>query len=92
MTYRAACLDEVCLYWASSGPQSSVDFAHGEAAHLTAAIDRNGRFSGYYKCSLCDSEFRPNPKNPGEIGATFAAHVRFSHRADNRPAVAGQKN
>jgi len=50
-------------------------------AHLTAAKDRNGKFLGYYKCSLCDAEFRPNPSNLGELSKTFAAHVQFSHSA-----------
>jgi hypothetical protein len=54
----------------------------GEDAHLTAAKDRNGRFSGYYKCSLCNAEFRPNPKHLGEMAVTFAAHVRLSHPFD----------
>jgi hypothetical protein len=46
---------------------------------LTAAKDRNGRFSGYNKCSLCDAEFRPNPENVREIAMFFAAHIRCSH-------------
>ena len=52
-----------------------------EGAHLMAAKDRNGRFSGYYKCPLCKAEFRPNPKFPQEILIIFAAHVRYSHPA-----------
>ena len=52
-----------------------------EGAHLTAAKDREGRFSGYYKCSLCKAEFRPNPKDLREISSFFAAHVRYSHPA-----------
>lgn len=48
-------------------------------AHLAAAKDRSGKFSGYYKCSLCEAEFRPNPKCLGELSKTFAAHVQFSH-------------
>ena len=47
--------------------------------HLNAAKDRNGRFSGYYKCSDCLAEFRPNPNKPGEMAFFFAAHVRLSH-------------
>jgi len=43
-----------------------------EGAHLTAAMDRMGRFSGYYKCS-------PNPKFPQETLIIFAAHARYSH-------------
>jgi hypothetical protein len=50
-----------------------------EGAHLTAATDRMGRFSGYYKCSVCKAEFRPNPKFPQEILISFAAHVRYLH-------------
>ncbi len=53
----------------------------GEDAHLTAAKDRNGRFSGYYKCSLCSAEFRRNPHQLGEMIIAFAAHVRLSHPA-----------
>lgn len=49
--------------------------------HLTVAKDRNGRFSGYYRCSLCVAEFRPNPKQLEEITSHFAAHVRLSHSA-----------
>jgi hypothetical protein len=59
----------------------------GEVAHLTAATDRKGRFSGYYKCSLCSAEFRPNPKNPGELSKTFAAHVRLLHPAYKKNPV-----
>ena len=39
----------------------------GEDAHLIAAKDRNGRSSGYYKCSLCTAEFRANPEDRGEL-------------------------
>jgi hypothetical protein len=58
----------------------------GAVPHLTAAIDRNGQFSGYYKCSLCDAEFRPNPKGLGELSKTFAAYVQFSHSAKETPS------
>jgi hypothetical protein len=51
--------------------------------HLTAATDRKGKFSGYYKCSLCDAEFRPNPKDRGEMARFFAAHIRLSHPAQH---------
>ena len=51
------------------------------AAHLVAATDRTGHFSGYCKCSLCGAEFRPNPKRIREITETFAAHIRYSHPA-----------
>jgi hypothetical protein len=53
----------------------------GAVAHLLAATDRNGRFSGYYKCSLCAAEFRPNTKQLGEMAFFFSAHVRLSHPA-----------
>lgn len=59
----------------------------GEDARLTAAKDRSGRFSGYYKCSLCEAAFRLNPKNLGELGITFAAHVKLSHPADKAARV-----
>jgi hypothetical protein len=45
----------------------------GEDARLAAAKDRAGRFSGYYKCSLCNAEFRP------ELAITFALHVKSVH-------------
>jgi hypothetical protein len=51
----------------------------GEDAHLTAAKDREGRFSGYYKCSLCDAKFRPNPENRGEMMIIFTRHIERSH-------------
>jgi hypothetical protein len=51
----------------------------GAVAHLSAAKDRNGRFSGYFKCSLCVAEFRPNPECLREMASFFAAHVRLSH-------------
>jgi hypothetical protein len=54
----------------------------GTVAHLTAATDRNGRFSGYYRCSLCVAEFRPNPEQLEEMASFFAAHVQFSHSDD----------
>jgi hypothetical protein len=50
-----------------------------DGPHLTAAKDRNGKFSGYYKCSLCNAEFRPDPKNLGELSKSFISHVKFSH-------------
>jgi len=51
----------------------------GEDAQLIVAKDRNGKYSGYYKCSLCNAEFRQDPDDRGELSKTFAAHVRFSH-------------
>ncbi len=39
----------------------------GDVAHLIAATDREGRFSGYYRCSLCDATFRPNPVDRCEM-------------------------
>jgi hypothetical protein len=56
-----------------------VDLGMEAVAHLTAAKDRHGKFSGYYKCSLCGAEFRPNSKCLAEMWETFAAHVQFSH-------------
>jgi len=50
----------------------------GGDAHLDAAKDRNGRFSGYYKCSLCPAEFRPNPRHIGEMMIAFTANVRIA--------------
>jgi len=58
----------------------------GTVAHLTAATDRIGRFSGYYKCSLCVAEFRPNPKELGEMAFFFAAHIRLTHPAQETTA------
>ncbi len=59
--------------------ESSVSLRMGTVAHLIPAKDRNGRLSGYYKCSDCMAEFRPNPNKPGEMGVFFAAHVLVSH-------------
>ena len=53
----------------------------GAVAHLTVSTDRNGRFSGYYKCSLCNAEFRPNFRDVGQLSRDFSAHVRLSHPA-----------
>jgi len=53
----------------------------GIGAQLILAKDRKGKFSGYYRCSLCNAEFRPNPVDCGELAKTFAAHVRLSHPA-----------
>jgi uncharacterized C2H2 Zn-finger protein len=64
----------------------------GETAHLIAAKDRNGRFSGYYKCSRCAAEFRPNPKYIGELSKSFAAHVQFSHSDDAATRKVGNPN
>lgn len=50
-----------------------------ERVCLKPSADRKGRFSGYYECSLCGSKFRPNPKNPGEMLASFKTHTKFSH-------------
>lgn len=52
-------------------------------AHLIPTTDRNGKFSGYYKCSLYTAEFRPNPECLKEMASFFAAHVRFSHCDDD---------
>jgi hypothetical protein len=42
-------------------------------------MDRKGRFSGYYKCSLCAAEFRRNPKDPVEMSfillPTFGSNI-----------------
>jgi len=51
----------------------------GALAHLIPVPDRSGRFSGYYRCSLCAAEFRPNPEDRGELAKAFAAHVKLSH-------------
>jgi hypothetical protein len=56
-----------------------------EDAHLTAAKDREGRFSGYYKCSLCGAEFRPNPENRGEMMIIFTRHIERSHPSQEKP-------
>jgi hypothetical protein len=63
------------LRWITVG----VDLRMGEDAHLVAATDRKGGFSGYYKCSLCDATFRPNPDNRQEMVVIFARHVELSH-------------
>jgi hypothetical protein len=54
----------------------------GGNPHLTAAKNRRGGFSGYYKCSLCEAEFRPNPESRMEMTSFYAAHVRDTHLAD----------
>jgi hypothetical protein len=59
----------------------------GKEGHLVAAKDRKGRFSGYYKCSLCEAEFRPNLNDLGEMSKTFAAHLRLSHPDDKKPSA-----
>jgi hypothetical protein len=61
-----------------------------EDAHLTAAKDRFGRFSGSYRCSLCNAEFRPNPKNLQEISNFFAAHVMYAHPASGQDLNQGR--
>jgi hypothetical protein len=53
-----------------------------EDAHLIAAKDRSGRFSGYYKCSRCVAEFRGDSKELKETAFFFAAHVRLAHPSD----------
>ena len=55
----------------------------GIAAHLIPAKDRKGKFSGYYKCSLCPAEFRSNPECPGELSKTFDSHAKYSHSDSN---------
>jgi hypothetical protein len=64
----------------------------GVVAHLTAAKDRKGRFSGYYRCSLCNAEFRPNPECIGELSKSFAAHVQFTHSDDAANRKVGNPN
>ena len=56
-----------------------------EPLRLIPATDRNGKFSGYYKCSVCVAEFRPNPDNIKEMAFFFAAHLRLSHPAQETP-------
>ena len=56
-----------------------------ELLRLIPATDRNGKFSGYYKCSVCVAEFRPNPDDIKEMTFFFAAHVRLSHPAQETP-------
>ena len=48
--------------------------------HLTVVIDRNRKLTGYYRCWLCEAEFRPNPDNLGEMMTTFAQHVGSAHK------------
>jgi hypothetical protein len=61
--------------------ESSVSLCMEPVPHLNAAKDRSGRFSGYYKCSECLAEFRPNPSKLREMAFFFAAHLRLSHPA-----------
>jgi predicted small metal-binding protein len=63
-------------------PVEDKPVAVDRSPHLTAAKDRKGRFSGYYKCSLCEAVFRPNPDNRSEIMSMLAAHIRLSHPVD----------
>ena len=56
-----------------------------EPLRLIPATDRNGKFPGYYKCSVCVAEFRPNPDDIKEMTFFFAAHVWLSHPAQERP-------
>jgi hypothetical protein len=42
--------------------------------HL-APVKIKGKFTGDYKCSLCDTRFRPHPKDQGVMATEFAAHV-----------------
>jgi hypothetical protein len=57
----------------------------GKEGHLTAAKTRKGRFSGYYKCSLCEAEFRPNRNDLAEMSKMFTAHLRLAHPDDKKP-------
>ena len=64
---------EVVLLYSgvATGQRPAYTLHRREDAHLTAAKDRNGRFSGYYKCSHCNAEFRPNPNNHMEMSIGF---------------------
>jgi hypothetical protein len=49
-------------------------------AHLVPVKDRDGKFTGDYKCSLCDDTvFRPYPGKQSVLNEEFNAHKRLSH-------------
>jgi hypothetical protein len=51
--------------------------------HL-APVKIKGKFTGDYKCSLCDTNFRPHPTNQGVMATEFAAHVGTAHHRQKR--------
>jgi hypothetical protein len=63
-----------------------------EKPRLIAAKDRHGRFSGYYKCSHCPAEFRPNLQNPAELWNFFASHVQLKHATNKTTPASPTKD
>jgi hypothetical protein len=51
-----------------------------EDAHLVVVRDIEGASTGYYRCTLCNTEFYSDPQKPGEMAINFAVHVGHSHR------------
>ncbi|HEY5214387.1 MAG TPA: hypothetical protein VIJ38_15335 [Acidobacteriaceae bacterium] len=47
--------------------------------------DHKGKWTGNYKCSLCDTEFRKHPNNPATMTDEFNAHVRSVHPSAKMP-------
>ena len=46
---------------------------------LLSAKDVNGKFTGFYKCSACDTEFKPHPLKPYAMSQEFTSHVMRYH-------------
>jgi|HubBroStandDraft_1064217.scaffolds.fasta_scaffold255323_2 hypothetical protein len=47
--------------------------------HLDETFDRDGKFTGSYKCSACKVEFRPHPTKQGAMTDEFNEHKRLVH-------------
>jgi hypothetical protein len=54
-------------------------------AYLLAVKDGQGVSTGYYRCSLCNSEFSGDPRDPRELAISFAVHVGHVHGSRQKP-------
>lgn len=48
-------------------------------AQLVSVKDRKGKFTGNYRCVLCDMEFRPDPAKPASMHQEFQTHLQQAH-------------
>ena len=51
---------------------------------LHSVKDATGKFTGFYKCSACDAEFKPHPLKPEAMSQEFTSHIMRHHPGSTR--------
>jgi uncharacterized CHY-type Zn-finger protein len=54
---------------------------------LLSVKDGHGKFTGYYTCSACDTQFKPHPLKPEAMHQEFTSHVMSQHHGSTREEV-----